>query len=237
MKVVSINVIATNKYVNFLPDLVNSINDFLFKDSKILVIVHTNSSLDGIDPVNKRIKIIKNEIEHEPWPYTTLKRFHYFNKAKDLIERSDYSFYIDADSLFIGEMGEDFLPESGMIGTIHPCLSSGNGTPERNPQSKAFISPSENNRYFCGGFFGGDSKSFLEMSEKVFLNIEEDLSKNIIAIWHDESHINRFFFDNPPFSILEPPFAVAESLTPRHDSSKILFLDKNLKGGHEFFRN
>lgn len=237
MKVISINVIATNKYVNFLPDLIKSIDDFLFKDSKILVIVHTNSSIEGINPEHKRIKILKNEIEHEPWPYTTLKRFHYFNKAKSIIEKSDYSFYIDADSLFIGEIKEDFLPEIGMIGTIHPCLSIGNGTPERNPNSKAFISPSENNRYFCGGFFGGDSKSFLQMSEKIFNNIEEDLSKDIIAIWHDESHINRFFLDNSPSLILEPPFAVAESLMEKQDSSKVLFLDKNLKGGHEFFRN
>jgi len=237
MKVVSINIIATNKYINFLPDLIKSIDGFLFKDSTILIIVHTNSNIDEINSGSPRIKILKNEIEHEPWPYTTLKRFHYFNKAKALIEKSDYSFYIDADSLFIGEMKEEFLPVGGMIGTIHPCLFSGNGTPERNPNSKAFISHSENNRYFCGGFFGGDSKSFLKMSEKICSNIEEDLSKGIIAIWHDESHINRFFLDNPPNFTMEPPFAVAESLTEIHESSKILFLDKNLKGGHDFFRN
>ncbi len=237
MKIVSINVIATNKYVNFLPDLIKSIDDFLFKDSNILVIVHTNSSIDHINSNSKRIKILKNEIEHEPWPFTTLKRFHYFNKAKDLIEKSNYSFYIDADSLFIGEIKEDFLPDRGMMGTIHPCLFTGNGTPERNPKSKAFISPSENNRYFCGGFFGGDSRSFLEMSEKIFTNIEEDLSNDIIAIWHDESHINRFFLDNPPSRVLEPPFAVAESLTQTKEESKILFLDKSIKGGHDFFRN
>jgi hypothetical protein len=237
MKVISINVIATNKYVNFLPDLIKSIDEFIFAKSKILVIVHTNSNIEGINSGSGRIKILKNEIEHEPWPYTTLKRFHYFNKAKSLIEKSNYSFYIDADSLFIGDIKEEFIPAEGMIGTIHPCLFSGNGTPERNPDSKAFISHSENNRYFCGGFFGGDSKSFLETSEKISSNIDEDLSKGIIAIWHDESHINRFFFDNPPSLVLEPPFAVAESLTQTMDSSKVLFLDKNLKGGHDFFRN
>lgn len=237
MKVVSINVIATNKYVNFLPDLIKSIDQFVFTKSKILVIVHTNSAIEGIDTISDRVTIVKNEIEHEPWPYTTLKRFHYFNKAKSIIEKSDYSFYIDADSLFIGDIEEEFIPKEGMIGTIHPCLFSGNGTPERNPSSKAFISHAENNRYFCGGFFGGDSKSFLAMSEKICSNIDEDLSKGIIAVWHDESHINRFFFDNTPCLILEPPFAVAESLTRKEDSSKVLFLDKNLKGGHDFFRN
>lgn len=237
MKVVSINIIATNKYINFLPDLIKSIDEFVFTKSKILVIVHTNSNIDKINSGSDRVILLKNEIDHEPWPYTTLKRFHYFNKAKCLIEKSDYSFYIDADSLFIGDIGEEFIPTVGMIGTIHPCLFSGNGTPERNPDSKAFIPHSENNRYFCGGFFGGDSKSFLEMSEKICSNIDEDLSKGIIAVWHDESHINRFFLDNPPNFIMEPPFAVAESLTQRYELSKILFLDKKLKGGHDFFRN
>ena len=237
MKVVSINIIATNKYVIFLGDLIKSVDDFLFRDYKISIIVHTNSDISHLESHSGRIEIFKNEIEHEPWPFTTLKRFHYFIKGKDLIGKSDYSFYIDADSLFIGKISEDFLPERGMMGTIHPCLSSGNGTPERNPSSKAFISPSENNRYFCGGFFGGDSESFLNMSEKIASNIDEDLSNNIIAVWHDESHINRFFLDNPPSKILEPPFAVAESLTPIGENSKVLFLDKNLKGGHEFFRN
>ena len=64
--------------------------------------------------------------------------------VENIEENTNYSFYIDADSLFIGEMKEEFLPVGGMIGTIHPCLFSGNGTPERNPNSKAFISHSEN---------------------------------------------------------------------------------------------
>lgn len=233
---VSINVIATNKYINFLPDLVKSIENFLFKDSNILVIVHTNSNIEGIKSTSERIKILKNEIEHEPWPYTTLKRFHYFNKAKELIKESDYSFYIDADSLFIGEITSEILT-NGMLGTIHPCLFSGPGTPERNPKSRAYIPMDANNRYFCGGFFGGKSEDFLTMSNAIQLNIDEDLANNVIAIWHDESHINRFFLDNPPSLIMEPPFAVAESLTEIKDESKVLFLDKNLKGGHDFFRN
>jgi histo-blood group ABO system transferase len=75
------------------------------------------------------------------------------------------------------------------------------------------------------------------MAESINLNIEEDLRNGIIAVWHDESHINRFLLDNPPSLILEPPFAIAESLTKIESSSKILFLDKSLKGGHDFFRN
>ena len=233
---ITLNIIATNKYLEFLPNLIESADRFFFSEEKITIIIHTNLDIDSLKVESNRIKILKNHIDHEPWPFTTLKRFHYFILAENIISKSDYSFYIDADSLFIGDISNDILPESGLIGTIHPCLFNSTGTPERNPNSKAFISPGENNRYFCGGFFGGDSKSFLEMSRIIARNIDIDLNNNIIAIWHDESHINRFFHDNNPVLTLEPPFSVAESLTDIHNESKVLFLDKSIRGGHENFR-
>ena len=75
------------------------------------------------------------------------------------------------------------------------------------------------------------------MTESIKASIEKDMGNGIMAIWHDESHLNKFFYENPPELILETPFAVAESLTQKYESSKILFLDKKLKGGHYFFRN
>jgi histo-blood group ABO system transferase len=233
---ISINIIATNKYLEFLPDLIESIDRFFIKKDRVNVIIHTNLEIGNLSSDNGRISVTKNQITHEAWPFTTLKRFHYFLSVEEIIMKSDYSFYIDADSLFIGDIDTDILPRGGMIGTIHPCLFNSCGTPERNPESTAFIHPNEKNRYFCGGFFGGDSLSFMNMSKIISNNIDIDLKNNIIAIWHDESHINRFFLDNTPSSILEPPFAVAESLTEMREESKILFLDKNLRGGHNNFR-
>lgn len=233
---ICINIIATNKYLEFLPDLIESIDKFFLKDDIINIIIHTNLEIKDLYPNEGRIRITPNHITHEAWPFTTLKRFHYFLSVEEVIMESDYSFYIDADSLFIGDVKSTLIEHKGMIGTIHPCLFNSCGTPERNPASKAFIHSNENNRYFCGGFFGGDSSSFINMSRVISNNIDIDLNNNIIAIWHDESHINRFLLDNPPVMILEPPFAVAESLTDIKVESKVLFLDKNLRGGHNNFR-
>ena len=149
----------------------------------------------------KRIRFIKNEIKHEPWPFTTLKRFEYFLSAREEIADSDYSFYVDVDSLFIKEIQTSILSGKGMIGTIHPCLFVGPGSPERNPESKACIPMGSDSRYFCGGFFGGSSKEFIETSESILSNIQDDLQRGIIAVWHDESHLNKYFYDNPPFLV------------------------------------
>lgn len=223
--------------MSFLDEVANSIDQFFFRDSEVLSIVHTNRDLP--EELNKysRIRFVKNPIEHEPWPAPTLKRFHYFLSAKNIIESTDYSFYIDVDSIFIKDIDSNILPNTGMIGTIHPCLFSGPGTPERNPESKAYIPYGAQSRYFCGGFFGGDSTSFLQFSETLRNNIETDLTKNIVAIWHDESHLNKAFYANPPEAVLEHPFAVGEGNGIVTNKTHILFLDKNRRGGHEFFRN
>lgn len=235
--IISLNLIATNKYIFFLEKMAESIELFFFNNSEIVVIVHTNQDLPNSLSHNPRIKFIKNTILHEPWPAPTLKRFHYFYSAKEHIESTDYSFYIDIDSLFVGDISEEILPESGIMATVHP-VQFGTGTPDRNPNSKAYLPHSAQNRYFCGGFFGGKSEDFLKMAETLKNNIEDDLSRNVMALWHDESHINNFLYYNTPTYIFEPPFASAENYTYTDNiRSKVLFLDKGNFGGHDFFRN
>ena len=235
MKIV-LNLIATNKYISFLDIICPSIEEFFFPEVDITAIVHTNLDLPENLEQYKRIKFVKNEIQHEPWPFTTLKRFEYFLLAKKELSEADYCFYIDVDSLFVKEISTDML-KVGMFGTIHPCLFVGPGSPERNPESKACIPIGSDSRYFCGGFFGGSSEEFIKMSESILENIQDDLARGIIAVWHDESHLNRYFYDNPPALVLDHPFAVAENMTQIKEESKVLFLDKSVRGGHDFFRS
>lgn len=234
---IALNLIATNKYTAFLPEIINSINEYFFRDCDVDVVIHTNQEIQKNVFGEIKPNLIINKIDHEPWPYTTLKRFHYFDGASDILLRSDYCFYIDVDSLFVKSINTDILPESGLIGTIHPCLYTGEGSPERNPASEAYIPYGSNNRYFCGGFIGGSSREFIEMSREIISRIQKDLENGIIAVWHDESHINKYFYQYPPSVILDHPFAAAENLTEIKQDTKILFLDKSVRGGHDFFRN
>lgn len=239
MKNILLNVIATNKYVYFLDGIIESSDNFLFKESSLTILIHTNMDISNIqDKYSKnRVKVIKNTIYHEPWPFTTLKRFHYFLSAEDVIKEYDYSFYIDVDSLFSGVISESVLPTEGMIGTIHPCLFEGPGTPDRNPYSTAYIPVGSNNRYFCGGFFGGSVNNFLETSRRIKSNIEKDIENSVMAIWHDESHLNKYFFENPPSVVLDNHFAAAEEQMHLYPNARVCFLDKSSRGGHDFFRN
>ena len=233
---IALNLIATNKYISFVPEILKSADNYFFPDDELHVVVHTDMEIPELNLSRKNTSILRNKIDHEPWPSTTLKRFHYFTEAKNLLKDSDYIFYIDVDSLFIGKIDQSSISKKGIFATIHPGLNQGSGTPERNPDSEAYIPFGSTSRYFCGGFFGGDSSEFLSMSLKIKEMVEKDLSKGIIAIWHDESHLNKYLSINSPSVIFEFPFAVAENLTPIFNSSRIKFLDKSSIGGHDFFR-
>ena len=56
--------------------------------------------------------------------------------------------------------------------------------------------------------------------------ILEDKKKGIIAVWHDESHMNRYLIDNEPAIILNPSYCYPESWEIPFDK-KLLALDKN----------
>ena len=69
------------------------------------------------------------------------------------------------------------------------------------------------------------------MSEILKNNIEEDLSKGIIAIWHDESHLNHYLFNNPPATELNSGYCFPEGAKLPFEK-KILALTKN----HSLYR-
>jgi hypothetical protein len=225
-----LHVIATGKYDRYIRDLIESANNNFMKDTDLSIIIYTDS---------KKIlsretqKIIPIKIEHEPWPYPTLKRFHYFELSLDLIEKSDYSFYIDVDSLFRKEISLkelDLENFSGSIANLHPGFYGNPGTPERNQNSTAYIPHGSTNSYYCGGFFGGDSETFIHMIKTIKNRIDQDLEREIIAIWHDESHLNKYFLDYPPRKILGEGFSCAEEFLGSNDYFRdpyIIFIDKS----------
>ena len=173
-----------------------------------------------------------SQIDHEPWPMPTLKRYNYFVKEKEFISQFDYCFYFDVDMGLVDKVGDEVL--SDLVATMHPYQSfhkKEERTYDRNPASLAYVPyGEEGEHYYAGGFNGGSSKRFLEMAEVLADRVTKDLENGVIALWHDESQMNRYLIDNPPTLSLTPSYCFAEEQmsNPNYPyEPKIIALKKN----------
>lgn len=219
-KNIGLLVIATGKYDIFIKPLLDSVRKFFLVNHKVTVYLFTDKTV--LEEGN--IKVIPQE--HEGWPYATLHRYHVFNKHREILSKMDYLYYCDVDMLFVDNVGEEVL--GSRVAVLHPGYYQGNrGTYETNPISTAYVPSYEGSHYFAGGFNGGSSEEFLNMSRVIERNIEQDKTRgNYIAVWHDESHLNKYLIQNTPTLILPPSYCYPESWDLPFDK-RLIALDKN----------
>jgi len=218
-KKIGLLIIATNKYIKFLNNLLVSANAFFCSSHEVTFFIFTDRKIE----INKNIKHKIINTTHKPWPWMTLGRYEIFYNNKNELSKMDYLYYCDVDMKFVSEVGSEILGDR--VATQHPGYVGRRGTPETNPKSLACIRDDEPMTYFAGGFNGGSSAEYLKMCNIISTNIQKDFENGIIAIWHDESHMNRYFVNNAPTVILSSEYCCPEMWDmPKR---KLLALDKN----------
>ena len=178
---------------------------------------------DGIETIH---------VEHETFPYISMRRYRHFTNHKELLSETDYLFYIDADMKF-EDVGDEILEHR--VATRHPGFwrtHPDHCTFDRNPQCNAYVPYGYMGPYFQNCFQGSETQEILQMSELLATRTDEDLSKGIIPLWHDESHMNKYMSENPPTKILDPGYAYCKHLEKEfaldtNFSIKVWSLDKD----------
>lgn len=222
---VGLLVMATNRYIKFVSPLIESAEKFFCKNHDVTYFIFTD------DKTFKHDKAVSVLQEHLNWPFSTMMRYHTYLKNKDAFAHMDYLFATDADMLFVDTVGDEILSNS--VATLHPGYYGWKKHKqplpyETNSISTAYINPGNNNYYFAGGFYGGTTQEMLKLLQTNVNNVNIDMEKNHIAVWHDESHNNKYFNTNPPTKILNSDYCFPEDATkPELKSSYELIL--NLK--------
>lgn len=216
-KNIGLLITATGKYINFVPPLLESADTYFCTHHNVTYFIFT----DGTPPEHPRV--VKIPHIQMGWPYDSMMRFHTYNKHKELIGTMDYLFAIDADMLFNEQIGDEILGDR--VGVRHPQFLFERGMYETNPLSTACVHRSEGKFYFAGGFYGGTREEFFKLLRSTIQSIDTDLARGFVAIFNDESHLNRYFIDNPPTIVLSPAYCHFENWkSPYH--KKIVALDK-----------
>lgn len=215
---VGLLIMATGKYISFVPPLIESAKQYFCNGHKVTYFVFTDGTLP---PADDTVCIYQHRLG---WPHDTMMRFEVYAMHKDILLSQDYLFACDADMRFVNEVGDEILGQH--VATQHPGFVNKKGSYETNPNSTAYVGPNEGQYYFAGGFYGGAASNVIKIAEKCSENIRIDLHNRIIAVWHDESHWNRYCIDHPPTVILSPSYCYPESWNLPY-VKRLLALDKN----------
>ena len=207
--------IGTGKYLNFLPTWYESCEKYLAPNTDKTYFAFTDGELEGlpdnIHPFNQ---------EHLPWPYITLYRFGTILKVKEALEQFDYVLFLDADMRIVDTVSEEELfTDKKFIGVHHPCHflkmnphTQYPGAFETDPRSCAAISEEDDiSTYWQGCLWGGKVPFVIDMMKELHRRTVEDEERQVIAVWHDESQMNKFFIENKSeVHTLGPQYAYPE---------------------------
>lgn len=207
---ITVLLIGTNRYANFFPNLVKSIDRFLAPNLKIQILVFTDQvdSISSQITASSRTSLEYLAIPSYGWPEATLLRYEIFENFWSHVI-GEVVIYLDADTILLREISEFDLKKenwkNGVALVLHPGYF-GRGilfrslmkfTPlgpwESHPKSKAYVPRKSRNQYVCGGVWMGSYNSIEQLVSQLAFNVREDSNNKIMAKYHDESHINNWY--------------------------------------------
>lgn len=224
---IAILYICTGMYHIFFKDFYESCEKYFIPDAEKTYFVFSNhQELSEYD----RVRFVHKECEG--FPNDSLFRFRTFLTVESELEAFDYVFFFNSNMQFVAPVDKSVLPKEndGYLCCLdadydkiypHPCFYPY----ERRKQSLAYVPRGlKQYRYYHGGVNGGRTKEYLGMCRTLKENIEKDYQNGIIALYHDESHINKFFTERSCLS-LHGEYGTAEG-SPNEKDAKLIIVDK-----------
>ena len=224
---VAILYICTGKYNQFFDGFYESAEKFFLKGKASKeYFVWTDDMM-----LSKRDNVHLLERQCQGFPRDSLLRFEIFVSIKERLKEFDYTFFFNANSIFVKETNEEFLPQGDddfVAGSWKMRLSHPMFYPyERNKKSTAYIPPGDKPYKYYGGFFnGGKASAFVEMAETLAKNTRIDLKNGIIACVHDESHLNSYLHKNRKCTPLPKEYIIPEEWLKENEAPFVILRDK-----------
>ena len=232
---IAILYICTGKYIRFWDEFYRTAETCLLPGLEKHYFVFTDATF----PEETSENVTKVAQQNLGWPDNTLRRFHMFLKIENVLANFDYVYYFNANCRFQQTIEATFLPENddALLVVQHPgqIAKPTDKLPyERNPRSRACIPIGTGRYYVCGGVNGGSAKTFLRFARAARTAIDDDFRDGVVAIWHDESHLNRYILDHP-HTVRHAGYCY-----PQGNNLDVLMMiecrDKKGYGGHDYLR-
>jgi len=210
---------ATGPYNSFVFDLWASIEKFAFPGHNVSLFVFTDEPYDPMY-VAAAPRVKTRFQTRLGWPFDSLGRHFLYHQNAEWFLGMDYLFSIDSDAVLVDVLQDNALGER--VATLNAWFFGADRqhftyderrTLSERPYSAAYISPAEGRCYFAGGLFGGTPRNFFDILARTTGMARQDMSAapSHVALWHDESYLNRAMLDAPPTVVLAPNYLYPEA--------------------------
>ncbi|XP_036408462.1 globoside alpha-1,3-N-acetylgalactosaminyltransferase 1-like isoform X2 [Megalops cyprinoides] len=208
---IATTVFAVGKYTQFLQDFLETAEKYYMSGLRVHYYVFTDQprEVPRVElAAGRKISIIQVP-KYSRWQEISLRRMEIIERhINETIHReADYIFCMDVDMKFHDRWGPETL--GTLVGVLHPWFyefTRDKFTYERRPESTAYIPMEEGDFYYMAAVFGGRVKEVHALTKKCHEHLDKDKSKNLEAIWQEESHLNWYFLHNKPTKVLSPEY-------------------------------
>lgn len=225
---VAVLYIGIGKYIDFWKGFYVSCEEHFLKNVRKDYFVFSDA--EHIFAEDEVHKIFQEDLG---WPGNSLMRYTFFMKILSELGKYDYIYFFNGNVLFLQDITEEeFCPQDDSLLVIehHYFVDKPNEAfpYDRNEKSTAYIPFGEGEHYVCGGINGGKAETFINFVKTLYYQIEEDNKNGIVALWHDESHVNRYILDHKKIKLLPPSYCYPELVANPNISleRKIICRDK-----------
>ena len=211
--------IATGRYYDeFIPSLRKSVGTYL-NDPNLDVHFYCFTDFEQQTP-----GVHHFPIKHLAWPFSTLMRFHWIKDQLPSLGQHNFLLYMDADMKLVSPLPTNIFDHS-LVAVRHPGYVDCAAPFELDRTDSAYVAPPLRKHYFQGCFWGGKIVQFKALIERLAIQVNQDLAKASIPIWHDESYLNQYLATKNCYA-LPPQFAWPQGIPNEGKDPYILHLKK-----------
>ncbi|XP_056091909.1 globoside alpha-1,3-N-acetylgalactosaminyltransferase 1, like 1 [Rhinichthys klamathensis goyatoka] len=208
---IATTVFALGKYTRFLKDFLESAEEHYFVGFRVHYYLFTDQpeAVPEVKMGENHHLTVRRVPSLDRWQDISMGRMEILEKLikNELANEADYIFCLDMDTKFYGRWGAESLGR--LVGVIHPWFFDyprDQFSYERRPESQAFIPAGEGDYYYTAAAFGGSLDDVHHLTKTCWEQLNIDAANSIEAIWHEESHLNKYFLYNKPSKLLSPEY-------------------------------
>ncbi|MCM0717987.1 alpha-1,2-fucosyltransferase [Parabacteroides sp. W1-Q-101] len=224
---IAIVYLAIGKYDVLWDEFYRSCEEYLFPDAVKHYFVFTDSErLLALDLPNVSLSFRGDG----GWAMNALAKYDCMLSVREQLKTFDFLFYINAnykiqEPIYCNEILA--TAENGYLSVLsfdffadrHPDTY----TYDRNPRCRAYIPYGKGTRYYQACFYGGRTSEMLALAIWCAESTRIDLSNGIMALWHDESYLNKYLLERHP-KVISMAYCKPEEFD---GASKAILRDKN----------